>query len=70
MHGDKDDVVPIAQSERMEAALRKAGASVEFVRVHGGGHGMIAPFGRSRAEPDVETLYKKVAAFFDQHLKK
>ncbi len=70
VHGDKDDVVPIAQSERMEAALRKAGVSVEFVRVHGGGHGMIAPFGRPRAEPDVETLYKKVAAFFDQHLKK
>jgi acetyl esterase/lipase len=70
VHGDADEVVPVVQSERMEAALRKAGVPVEFVRVRGGGHGMRAPFGHSRAEPDVETLYKKVAAFFDRQLKK
>lgn len=70
VHGDKDDVAPIAQSERMEAALRKAGVSVEFIRVRGGGHGMKAPFGQPHAEPDLETLYKKAAAFFDRHLKK
>ncbi len=70
VHGDKDDVVPIGQSERMEAALRTAGVPVEFVRVRGGGHGMTAPLGRPRAEPDLQTLYKKAADFFDRHLKK
>ncbi|MCX6897172.1 MAG: alpha/beta hydrolase [Verrucomicrobia bacterium] len=70
VHGDKDDTVPFAQSERMEAALRKAGVPVEFIRVKGGNHGMIAPFGQPAAEPDVQTLYKRVAAFFDKHLKK
>ena len=69
VHGEKDELVPIAHSERMEAALRKAGVPVEFIRVKGGNHGMIPPPGQPRAEPDLETLCKRVAAFFDEHLK-
>ncbi len=29
-----------------------------------------APFGHPAAEPDVQTLYKRVVAYFDKHLKK
>jgi acetyl esterase/lipase len=38
MHGDADKVVPIEQSERMEAALDKAGVPVRFLRVAGAEH--------------------------------
>jgi dipeptidyl aminopeptidase/acylaminoacyl peptidase len=39
-HGTEDATVPFAQGEAMAAALEKAGASVTFVRVEGGGHGL------------------------------
>lgn len=39
IHGDADDVVPIAQTETMAEALRQAGVSVKYRRVPGGGHG-------------------------------
>jgi dipeptidyl aminopeptidase/acylaminoacyl peptidase len=38
IHGEVDRTVPIEQSEVMEAALKRAGKSVKFVRVPGG-HG-------------------------------
>ncbi len=38
IHGEIDRIVPIEQSEVMEAALKRAGKSVKFVRVPGG-HG-------------------------------
>jgi acetyl esterase/lipase len=38
MHGDADKVVPIEQSERMEAALRTAGVPVKLLRIKGGEH--------------------------------
>ena len=39
-HGTEDGTVPFAQGEAMAAALEKAGTSVTFVRVEGGGHGL------------------------------
>jgi acetyl esterase/lipase len=39
-HGTEDMTVPFAQGEAMSAALQKAGTSVTFVRVEGGGHGL------------------------------
>ncbi|MGD0898188.1 MAG: alpha/beta hydrolase [Thermoguttaceae bacterium] len=39
MHGDKDDVVPLAQSEVLAEALKKAGVEVNLVIVKGNGHG-------------------------------
>lgn len=38
MHGEGDTTVPIEQSELMEAALRKAGKNVRFVRFAGEDH--------------------------------
>lgn len=38
IHGDKDPLVPIQQSEVMDAALAKAGVQHKFVVAVGGGH--------------------------------
>ena len=58
MHGDKDPLIPIKQSELLDAALRKAGVECKFVVVPGAGHG----FGG----PDINN---QVVEFFDKHLK-
>jgi len=39
MHGDKDKVVPLAQSQELEEALKKAGVDVTLEVIAGGGHG-------------------------------
>lgn len=38
IHGDPDEIVPVEQSERFEAALRGAGARAELIRMPGVGH--------------------------------
>ncbi len=40
MHGDRDELVPFAQSKLLEAALREAGAKVEFRAIPGARHEM------------------------------
>jgi acetyl esterase/lipase len=62
-HGDKDDSVPIAQSELLAEGLKKAGVKVTFHTVKGGGHGDEAFFGNKE---NWELLTK----FFEEHLKK
>ena len=58
-HGDKDTLVPVAQSEMLADALKKAGVEVEIVVIPGAGHG----FGpKANAIPAVER-------FLDKHLK-
>jgi acetyl esterase/lipase len=59
LHGNKDNVVPYNQSERMYAALKKAGVECYFVTVDGGGHG-------GWRNPDI---YKIERAFFDKVLR-
>jgi acetyl esterase/lipase len=61
LHGDKDSLVPVSQSELLRDALKKEGVEVELVVVPGAGHG-----------PGVFTKVnnEKVAGFFDRHLKK
>lgn len=60
-HGDKDNTVPINQSELLFAALKKAGVDVTFEVVKGAGHG----FNGAQSE----TLNSIVTSFFDKHLK-
>lgn len=57
-HGDRDPLVPLAQSRLLYDALRKAGVEAELVAVPGAGHGFSSP------EPQ-----RKMLAFFDRHLK-
>jgi len=62
MHGDKDRLVPLGQSQLLETALKKAGANVTLMVVEGAGHG-----GPGFVRPEAE---KRMLEFFDKHLKK
>lgn len=61
MHGEEDRVVPIHQSELLDAALRRAGVECTFVRIPGNGHG-----GPGFMSPENR---KKIEEFFAKHLK-
>ena len=69
VHGDKDNTVPILHSQRFEAALKQAGAHVEFLTVKGGGHNRKAAPGDPPAEPDDAGINAKVLDFFNRYLK-
>jgi len=43
IHGDKDTLVPYAQAQRLDAALKKVGAQHQLVTIPGGGHGVFTP---------------------------
>lgn len=62
LHGDKDPLVPLAQSEDLHAALKKAGVASELVVVKGGGHGGAGFSSKENVE--------KINAFLDKNLKK
>ena len=66
-HGDLDDIVPIQQSELMEATLKKAGVEVRFVRVPGGKHG--GNFQFPAGDPKAPDEIGDAIAWFDSHLK-
>jgi acetyl esterase/lipase len=61
MHGDKDPMVPLEQSQILADALKQAGVRVTFRIVPGGGHGG-AEF---RKPEELERLY----VFFVENLK-
>ena len=61
LHGDRDTLVPYAQSVELADLLRKAGVPVTLQRLPGAGHG-----GPSFGLPAVGKLTN---AFFDKHLK-
>lgn len=60
IHGTKDGVVPIEQSELMETAMNNAGKPVSFVKIDGMGH---SPVGPSRL-----TVLKELEAFLAKHI--
>ena len=62
LHGTADKTVDIKQSETLEAALQKAGAEVEFVRVPGAPHTF-------DLQPKQQDLRPLVFAFLDKHLR-
>jgi acetyl esterase/lipase len=62
LHGDKDTIVPMAQSERFAEALKKAGVEVTLHVVKGGGHG--------DAKFQSPENMKLVEDFFAKHLGK
>ena len=61
IHGDADEMVPIAQSEEMAAALEKVGVPVKLRRVPGGVHGP----GIVR-DPEIASEMRE---WFDTHLR-
>jgi len=59
IHGDKDDLVPLQQSERMVAKLKEAGVPAKLIVKKNCGHGWLTMLS------DTETL----ADWFDRYLK-
>jgi acetyl esterase/lipase len=60
MHGDRDDLVPLSQSENFAAALKEAGVKVTLVVLKGVGHG---------GEAFLDTQQVKVIdSFLAEHL--
>lgn len=64
LHGERDMLVPIAQSELLAEKLREAGVDVTFVRVRNAGHGW-----GGGAEPSVEEIQRMIVGFFNKHLR-
>lgn len=62
IHGDADPVVPYRNAELMEAAMTKAGATGELVRIKGGGH--FPPFPKGEPDP-----FRQTVRWFDKHLR-
>ena len=63
VHGDRDFVVPMNQSELLHAALKKAGVPSTLHVVKGGGHGF------SKVTQANDVIVKKVINFFDEQFK-
>ena len=63
VHGDRDFVVPMNQSELLHAALEKAGVPSTLHVVKGAGHGF------SKVTPANEKVVEKVMDFFDSQFK-
>ncbi|MEJ0084718.1 MAG: alpha/beta hydrolase [Pseudomonadota bacterium] len=67
LHGDADVLVPIAQSEAMEQALKTANVPVRLVRIPGGVHG--ADFGAAQRRADWPDYYAETVRWLDQYLR-
>ncbi len=65
LHGVKDSIVPISQSELLAKALRAKGVPVEFYRDEDRGHDTNGE-GQAEIDPDILT---QTMTFFDHHLK-
>jgi acetyl esterase/lipase len=63
MHGDRDMLVPLHQSELLYDALKKAAVDARLHVVKGAGHGLRG------GEGSPEKLFEIAADFFDEHLK-
>jgi|SRR5665213_575706 len=67
LHGDHDDLVPLAQSEELYQKLKAAGASANLVVITNFSHGY-TPFGLT-SHPTFDQLSKIIADFFDKNLR-
>ena len=68
VHGDKDPLIPMAQSEMFYDALRRIGVPTAFIKVKNAGHG----FGggnKTDQYPSADKIDQKVLQFFDKYLK-
>lgn len=60
VHGDRDELVPIWHSEKMEEALKKESVAAELVVIPGAAHGFNAEGNRK--------MYEAMLTWFDRHL--
>jgi len=59
LHGEKDPLVPLDESERLFASLQKAGVPVSFGALPGAGHG--------GWQFDTPELRQRILRFLRQH---
>lgn len=67
LHGEKDTLVPITQSQGLYDTLQAAGVESTFVQVKNAGHGFVSQGGA--ISPSRTEISKMVGDFFDNHLK-
>ena len=67
LHGDSDDLVPLAESKAFEQALRAAGVEVEFRVIEGAGHGLRAN-DPVRQKAILDDAFASLAGFLDRSL--
>jgi acetyl esterase/lipase len=67
LHGERDPLVPVSQSQIFYEKLQAAGVPATFVIVKNAGHGF-APLG-GPISPSRQELTKMIGDFFDQYLK-
>jgi len=60
-HSDRDELVPLSQSEYFDAALEEAGVEHELIVVEGAGHGT--------PEFGTDEMQQRLTDFFDKHLR-
>ena len=68
LHGDRDPVVPLEQSQVFYERLREAGVPATLVVVRNAGHGFKPTGGTPK--PNREEISQLIADFFDQHLRR
>ena len=66
VHGDQDNVVPIAESQRFADEMTKVGATVEFIPVKGGGHDALAH--PNAISPTGTEVLRRLADFLQKHI--
>ena len=60
LHGDKDDRVPIIESESMYQALQETGVESKFVKIHGANHGFEGK--------DSDLALSELVSWFEKYL--
>jgi acetyl esterase/lipase len=69
VQGDQDKLVPIEQAAILADALKKAGASVDYVVVKNAGHSLGNAKSDPPCEPTAAEVREMTEAFFDKYLK-
>jgi dipeptidyl aminopeptidase/acylaminoacyl peptidase len=59
VHGDKDELVPIRNSEVLSAALEEAGVPHDFVIIEGAPHGFRTPEQRAESQAAMVGWFKE-----------
>ena len=69
LFGDTDESIPVADVERLRAALAAAPVGTEIVRYPGAGHGFHADPRPSYDEAAARDAWTRTLAWFEEHLK-
>ena len=67
IHGDRDELVPVEQSQLMYERLVQAGVPADLIIVQNAGHSMSAP--RGTATPTLGEISQSISSFLARYLK-